>query len=312
MDKARRIKDLLNGKTTAGTPYGFWTHFPHVDLDAKALADTTYAFYRELDLDFIKSMPNGMFSIQDWGCDCDFSQIANGGIAKVTRAAVETPQDWNRLQRLSVEKGSLGRELLSLRRLLQHVKNEAPVIATVFSPMTTAYKLSAGRVLDHLITHPEDVKNGLQVICETTCRFARKAVDLGCAGIFLATQLCTEEMMNPAGYGAYCAPYDLAVLESVKQDTWFNVAHIHGNRILFDAVANYPVEGVSWHIWETPPTADAFLEKNRRENHCRRYSAVPHQPGQLPCSHRGHRKDVGPDPWPSFDFSAGLHSPASV
>ncbi len=261
MDKTNRIKDLLNGKPTAGTPYSFWTHFPHADLDAKALADTTYAFYKELDLDFIKSAPNGMFSIQDWGCDCDFSQIASGGIAKVTRAAVETVQDWNRLEDLDIEKGSLGRELLSLKRLLQQVKDEAPVIATVFSPMTTAYKLSAGRVLDHLNTHPENVQSGLRVISGTTCRFAQKAVELGCAGIFLATQLCTEEMMNQADYEMYCKPYDLEVLASVKQDAWFNVAHIHGNRILFDAVANYPVEGISWHVWETPPSVTEFLEK---------------------------------------------------
>lgn len=261
MDKASRIKDLLNAKMCEELLYSFWTHFPQVDLDAKSLAETSYSFYKELDLDFIKSMPNGMYSIMDWGCECDFSQIAGGGIARVILAAVEKPEDWNKLQELDLEKGSLGRELFSLKLLLQYVQKTAPVIATVFSPMTTAYKLSGGKVLEHLQTHPEYVINGLRIITETTCRFAQRAVELGCAGIFFATQMCTEEMMTQAGYEKHCLPYDLSVLQAVKRDTWFNVAHLHGNRILFDAVARYPVEGISWHVWETPPGVSEFLEK---------------------------------------------------
>ena len=262
MEKVNLIKSVLNGETPSRTPYGFWTHFPRIDLEAEALADTTYSFYKELGLDFIKSMPNGMFSIQDWGCECDFSQIPNGGVARVVRTAVTNPEDWNRLETLDLEKGSLGRELFSLKLLLQHVNNEAPVIATVFSPMTTAHKLSGGKVLDHLKTHPEEVKSGLHVITETTCRFVEKVVELGCAGIFLATQLCSEEMMTHADYCASCKPYDLAVLDAVNQDAWFNVAHIHGNRILFDAIADYPVHAVSWHIWETPPSVAEFKKKS--------------------------------------------------
>lgn len=261
MDKASRIKAILNGKTCDRPLYSFWTHFPHVDLAAKSLAETSYSFFKELDLDFIKSMPNGMYSILDWGCECDFSQIASGGVASVSRTAIDKPEDWNQLQKLDIEEGSLGRELYSLKLLLQYVNKEAPIIATVFSPMTTAYKLSGGKVLQHLHTHPEHVINGLRVITETTCRFAQRAVELGSAGIFLATQMCTEEMMTQAGYVEHCMPYDLSVLEAVRRDTWFNVAHIHGNRILFDAVTQYPVEGISWHVWETPPEVNEFLQK---------------------------------------------------
>ena len=65
MEKTERIKCILNGETPDRLAYGFWTHFPKADLDARALAETSYAFYRDLDLDFIKSMPNGLFSIQE-------------------------------------------------------------------------------------------------------------------------------------------------------------------------------------------------------------------------------------------------------
>ncbi len=199
MEKIERIKSILRGEDQEKLAYSFWTHFPLIDLDAKNLAETTYRFYKELDLDFVKSMPNGMFSIQDWGCECDFSQIPQGGVARVTKAAVEAPEDYVRLEELDVEKGSMGRKLASLHLLLQLMKEEAPVVATVFSPTTTAYKLSRGRLIEHLHAAPEKVKPALDIITEVTCRFARKAVELGCAGIFLATQLCTEDILTTGG-----------------------------------------------------------------------------------------------------------------
>jgi uroporphyrinogen decarboxylase len=96
MKKVERIKCILNGETPDRPAYSFWTHFPRTDLDARALAETSYAFYKDLDLDFIKTMPNGMFSIQDWGCTCDFSQIASGGVARVMDTVVKAPDDWHR------------------------------------------------------------------------------------------------------------------------------------------------------------------------------------------------------------------------
>ena len=258
-DKIQLIKDVIKGEKVAKIPYSFWSHFPGVDLDAEKLAQTTYSFYKDLDLDLIKTMPNGMFSIQDFGCECDFSAIASGGVAKVTRLAVNTPEDWKKLDLLDVETGSMGRELNSLRLLLGMVNNEVPVIATVFSPLTTAYKLSGGKVLDHLASDPKAVLPGLAAITETTCRFAQKAIDLGCAGIFLANQLCTREMMTVDGFNTYCRPYDLEVLKSIESASWFNVLHIHGNQIRFDQVRDYPTHGFSYHVWETRPEIHEFL-----------------------------------------------------
>ena len=251
----------MNGDTPDRPACGFWTHFPGIDQDARALSQASYALYKRLDLDFIKTMPNGMFSIQDWGCTCDFSQIARGGVARVTHAAVQTRGDWPRLAELDLHQGALGRELQALQSLLSLVNKEAPVIATVFSPITTAYKLSQGRVFRHLRTSPEKVAHGLEVIAETTSRFVRKAVEAGCAGIFLATQMCTAKMMTRQDYAAWAKPYDLKVLSAARQQTWFNVLHVHGEDLWFDQVVDYPVHGFSWHIWETPPAADHFLDR---------------------------------------------------
>jgi uroporphyrinogen decarboxylase len=260
MKKLQRIQRILNGQTPDRPAYSFWTHFPGQDLSAATLADATCALYRELDLDFIKSMPNGMFSVQDWGCECDFSKIAHGGVARITRPAVESIQDWAHLEKPDVETGTMGRELKSLNLLLKKLNGEAPVVATVFSPMTTAHKLSKGKVLDHLKINPHAVNQCLRMVTDVTCSFAKKAIELGCAGVFLATQMCSADMMAAEDYAKFAKPLDLAVLEAVKYEAWLNILHAHGNRIYADLLADYPVQGMSWHVWETPPAPDVFLK----------------------------------------------------
>jgi uroporphyrinogen decarboxylase len=44
-----------------------------------------------------------------------------------------------------------------------------------------------------------------------------------------------------------CGEYDLRVLEHLKDKTWFNVLHVHGNRGLkFKRLLDYPVQAFNW------------------------------------------------------------------
>ena len=87
MNKIEKIKSAINKKNLYGIPYSFWTHLPGIDLDPEKLADETYKFYKKYDLDFIKTMNNGMYAIEDFGCTIDYSEIEKGGVAKL----VNTP-----------------------------------------------------------------------------------------------------------------------------------------------------------------------------------------------------------------------------
>ncbi len=262
MQKIERVKKALRGEAVDRIPYSIWTHFPITDLDAAGLAKSTMAFYREYDLDFIKSMPNGMFSIEDYDCDCDFSEVPTGGVAKATKLAVTEPSDWEKLSDLDIERGALGRELESLNLIIKEIRGEAPVIATVFSPLTTALKLSGPNLMAHMLTDPEKVKAGLEILTSTTRRFAERAVEMGCAGIFLASQMSQRGKMSEAGYREFGVPYDLRVLDAIQADSWFNVIHIHGDDIMFNILKDYPVQGISWHVWETAPTVGEFVAAN--------------------------------------------------
>jgi uroporphyrinogen decarboxylase len=47
-------------------------------------------------------------------------------------------------------------------------------------------------------------------------------------------------------------PYDLRILEQA-QELWFNVLHLHGVEVMFDLLADYPVQVINWHDRETAP-----------------------------------------------------------
>ena len=85
MTKKERIQAAIAGEKPDKLPYSFWTHLPGIDLNPELLAEKTYEFYKKYDIDFIKTMNNGMYAIEDFGCEIDYSDIAKGGEAKVTK-----------------------------------------------------------------------------------------------------------------------------------------------------------------------------------------------------------------------------------
>ncbi|HYC46714.1 MAG TPA: uroporphyrinogen decarboxylase family protein [Burkholderiales bacterium] len=255
MNKLERVRAALRRDSVDRPPYGFWTHLPGIDLDPQRLAAETAAFAQRYDLDFVKSMPNGLYCVEDWGCVCDYGEIARGGVAKVVQAAVNTERDWAGLAHLDVTHGAYGRELVHLETLVKRVGPGVPVLATVFSPLTIAGKLSNGLSREHIARAPESVRRGLEVITAVTCDFARACVARGCAGVFLALQEATRPAFDESAYRTYGEPHDRQVLSAAAQaGAWFNAVHIHGEDILFDVIRDYDVPVLNWHIGETPPS----------------------------------------------------------
>ena len=73
MNKVQKIKNVLKGDDIGGVAFGFWTHLPGIDLDPVRLAEETYKFYKKYDIDFVKTMNNGMYASEDYGCEIDYS-----------------------------------------------------------------------------------------------------------------------------------------------------------------------------------------------------------------------------------------------
>lgn len=254
MNKFDKIAAALEGKEAGEMPFSFWSHFPEADMDPRSLADATSAFYETYDVDFVKTCPNGMFSIEDFGCECDYSAIEEGGVAKVISYPIKTIADWEQVRHIDCLEGALGRELQSLQMLLKKIGNKVPVIATAFSPLTTAAKMSNNLVFKHM--QEKDcslLHRGLSIIADVTGTYIRKAISLGASGVFFASQTGSLDVINKKNFSLFGERYDLAALDGAAEG-WFNTVHIHGNNISFKSFLDYPVQVLNWHIGETAPS----------------------------------------------------------
>lgn len=82
MTKKERIQAAIHGDAVDHVPYSLWTHLPGIDLDPARNAEHTYDFYKKYDVDILKTMNNGMYSVEDFGVTTDFSDIAKGAWPK--------------------------------------------------------------------------------------------------------------------------------------------------------------------------------------------------------------------------------------
>ena len=105
------------------------------------------------------------------------------------------------------------------------------------------------------------MKAGLAVITESTLRFIEVLCQSSkAAGIFLALQHATYDLLTEAEYREFCQPLDLQILQATE-DMWFNLLHLHGVNVMFDLVADYPVHVINWHDVETPPSLGEALPR---------------------------------------------------
>ncbi len=256
MDHWQRIEAAIAGAATDRVPVALWRHFPVEDQDPARLAALTVQYQRAWDFDLVKFMPSGTYGIEDWGAKTAYEGAENGARV-VTQVGIRDPEDWKRLAILDTRKGVYGAQNRALAAVAKELEGSAPILQTVFSPLTTARKLAGEPLLEHLRRHPEALEAGLRVITEVTVEFGRAALEAGAHGFFFATQLATTDVLTPAEYDRFGKRWDLEFFNAFKGQTRVNMLHLHGEHPMFDELAGYPVEMVNWHDRLTAPTLKA-------------------------------------------------------
>jgi uroporphyrinogen decarboxylase len=204
-------------------------------------------------------MPASNYCIYDWGATSRW--VGNlEGTREWGPRVIQHPEDWTALKVLDPTQGQLGEMLEALRMLGEEVAETVPFIQTIFNPLAQAKNLAGERLLADMRQHPEAFKAGLETITETTVRFIEAAGETGMAGIFLALQHATCDLLSESEYREYGKPYDLRLLEATE-GMWFNLLHVHGYNIMFDLVVDYPVQAINWHDQETPPSLAEALKR---------------------------------------------------
>jgi len=263
MNKTERIKAALKGEPVDRVPINLWMHFSTVDQDPRSLAEAQVAFATKYDFDFIKLMPFGLYGVQDYGAKVKiFNQVNQPPI--VEDYGIHDATDWGRIEELPATYSTYGKQVQLTRYALALAPKELPVIQTIFSPLTTARKLAGDRILLDMKENPALLKQALQAFTQTTINFVKANIDAGVSGFFFATQCANLDFLTEAEYREFGEYYDLQVINAYKDATYFNVAHLHGDKGMFDLIAAYPVNCINWHDrWSSPTLVEARTKTHK-------------------------------------------------
>jgi uroporphyrinogen decarboxylase len=248
MNKIQRVQAALKGEDLDRPPFSFWYHFglQHASPDRSAQAHID--FFNSYDLDFIKVMNDYSYPASD---NFDF---------------FSEEREWKSLRVLSGDESGFGKQLEVLSMMSNELKGEAYFVETIFSPWTTARRLSdAQSILALKQNNPELLLDVMQKIAESLANYASKAIDAGAAGIFLSLSASNRNIMSYSDYERFCRPFDLMVLNAVKEKSSFNILHIHGQQIFFEELLDYPVQAINWSHMHTPPS---LAEARKLYNGC--------------------------------------------
>jgi uroporphyrinogen decarboxylase len=231
MSKLERVKAVLQGDRVDRLPFTFWHHFGLEKLPGEKHAEATLAFYRKYDLDLIKVMS-------------DFPYPLPKSLEKL-----EAAEDWEKLE---VLKNPFPEQIKALKLIHKDVRGQAPFVETIFQSWTVAEKLSSKSTVRKLKEQdPNLLKKVLRVISESQANHARLALEAGAAGVFLALAAADDLVMERQEYLKHVRESDLIILDAVKDKSYMNILHLHGNRVHFDSVANYPVQVINYSVHGT-------------------------------------------------------------
>lgn len=236
MNKIERVMSALKGEPVDRPPFGFWYHFGLQHLPGRKHAEAEIDFYRAYDLDFLKVMS-------------DYPYPLPRGLE-----AIDTEADWRRVEPVPSTDSCWNEQLSALSLINDAIGKESLYIETIFSPWTTARRLARSAALSKAREqYPETLLAAMEAIATSLADYSKEIVSRGAAGIFLSLGAASEDVMTAQEYETWGRPYDLKVLEAVR-DAPFNVLHIHGKKIHFDSVLDYPVSAINWSHFATEPS----------------------------------------------------------
>jgi uroporphyrinogen decarboxylase len=245
MSRRERLQAAIARQPVDRVPYAVWRHFPAVDRSPAGLAQATLRFHEHYGSDFLKITPRGGYGVEAWGC-VESDEVLPTGHRACASCAVKTGDDWEHIRALdpAVAPGWV-EELETIIRLgFDRRIGDAPVLPTLFSPLSLARKLSGDRLAQDLRERPDAVAGALEAITETLIRFADLALREGVSGIFYSIQTASRSVLGEEQYAEFGEPYDRRVLEAIHPRSFLTVIHCHGDGLMFERLARLP-----GHVW---------------------------------------------------------------
>ena len=238
MSRRERVLAAINREPVDRVPYALWRHFPQVDRNPAGLAQATLRFHERYASDFLKITPAGGYAVEEWGC-VEGEDVRPDGHRPCASCAVKDGDDWKKIRALDPSSAAGYAQQLEviIRMGFDRRIGDAPVVPTLFSPLSLARKLSGGRLNTDLRERPAAVRGALEAITETLVRFADRALTEGVAGIFYSIQAASRSLHSEDEYAEFGEPHDRRFLESIR-----------------DRLARLPGHAWNWDDRATPPS----------------------------------------------------------
>lgn len=260
-----RLKRVLEGKEADRPLYSAWGHFMnYADRNAKDFAKATIDFQLANGFDFIKVMSNPFYLLEDMGIILepvrDFTSCVSRSADILT---VQNPADWDKVRLPDVHKGAIARELEAVKRIADYFQGDVPVLPTILTPaMWITYASIPSPEIDvcekkygsyvpllekYLTDRERSARIAVERITEFNQEFMEELLKAGASGFFYCTDIARDLWTSRDIFEEYEKKPDLQALEAVKGKTLFSLLHVCGeDRLLFDELLKYPVDGFNW------------------------------------------------------------------
>jgi len=242
-----RMRAALKGDEVDRVPICLWRHWPLEDHNPRTLAEAMVRWQKEYDCDLVKHAPAGSYPVEDWGGETLYipERDLGLGVRTFVRRAITGADQWPNLERLDVTRGHLGEQLAAVRLVAQELNNSVPILQTIFNPLNIAQKLAGVAAYEHMRHEPAAFKQGLEILAETTARFAIQSIKAGAHGLLLVVP-CDGQTFSEAEYREFGEPFDRMILDAVRPESEITVIFASGKQILCDLIATYPADAIKW------------------------------------------------------------------
>jgi uroporphyrinogen decarboxylase len=249
MTARERVEAALAMRVADRPPVGAWGHTYKEEWSPEALAAITVERARNFGWDFVKFQPRASCFAEAFGSVYHPSGHRLRAPILI-KAAVPDLASWSSVE--LVNRTALEDQVRSIGIVARELGPDIPVIQTVFSPITVGGYLvgkSQSRVVRELRKHPEVVGRALEKVADALVHFCHQSIESGAAGIFYAISgYAGRNVMTEAVYRDLVLPYDLAVLDAMPREAWFNVLHLCGSNLNFSLARDLRAHAVSWSI----------------------------------------------------------------
>ncbi len=218
MTSKARVDCALAGTEADRVPFTFWHHFGLEKLPGEKQAEATLDYHRRFRTDLVKVMSDYPY-----------------------------PKPAGKWYELKLEANPFPKQVRALELIRKGLGGEAYFVETIFNPWNVAEKLSSPKeVMELKERDPKALLAALHTIAESEAKHARKALDAGAAGIFLAIANAQDGIMTREDYRRFSEPFDRMIMKAAAGAP-LNVLHLHGDKVYLDLfTAGWPTGAINY------------------------------------------------------------------